>query len=176
MDDHDTHTQSAWKHRYTLWLEFNGQHFTDILYAVSVLKMFLFDLRDLPIRIYYYKIIKMALIARFMGPTWGPAGANRIQVGPMLPPWTLLSGTGANKMALLWMNVISVNLAKLISHHFVWWYWLQQYTGLEFCFIIVFTMFKKQHLFLPTRWGATLCLFFPVWCLGSPLIGLNIIF
>ena len=33
-----------------------------------------------------------ALIAGFMGPTWGPSGAYRTQVGPMLAPWTLLSG------------------------------------------------------------------------------------
>ena len=33
-----------------------------------------------------------SLIAKFMGPTWGPAGAERTQVGPMLAPWTLLSG------------------------------------------------------------------------------------
>ena len=32
------------------------------------------------------------LIARFMGPTWGPSGADRTQVGPMLASWTLLSG------------------------------------------------------------------------------------
>ena len=32
------------------------------------------------------------LIARFMGPTWGPSGAGRTQMGPMLAPWTLLSG------------------------------------------------------------------------------------
>ena len=32
------------------------------------------------------------LIARFMGPTWGPSGADRTQMGPMLAPWTLLSG------------------------------------------------------------------------------------
>ena len=32
------------------------------------------------------------LIARFMGPTWGPSGAGRTQVGLMLAPWTLLSG------------------------------------------------------------------------------------
>ena len=31
-------------------------------------------------------------IARFMGPTWGPSGADSTQVGPMLAPWTLLSG------------------------------------------------------------------------------------
>ena len=36
--------------------------------------------------------VKMVLIARFMGPTWGPSGADRTQVGPMLAPWTLLSG------------------------------------------------------------------------------------
>ena len=41
-------------------------------------------LRELP---------RTTLIARFMGPTWGPAGADRTQVGPMLAPWTLLSGT-----------------------------------------------------------------------------------
>ena len=33
-----------------------------------------------------------ALRARLLGPTWGPSGADRTQVGPMLAPWTLLSG------------------------------------------------------------------------------------
>ena len=33
-----------------------------------------------------------SLIARFMGPTWGPSVADRTQVGPMLARWTLLSG------------------------------------------------------------------------------------
>ena len=33
-----------------------------------------------------------SLIASFMGPTWGPSGADRIQMGPMLAPWILLSG------------------------------------------------------------------------------------
>ena len=33
-----------------------------------------------------------SLIARLMGPTWGPPGATRTQVGPMLATWTLLSG------------------------------------------------------------------------------------
>ena len=30
----------------------------------------------------------LTLIARFMGPTWGPHGADRTQVGPMLAKWT----------------------------------------------------------------------------------------
>ena len=33
-----------------------------------------------------------SLIARFTGPTWGPSGADRTQVGPLLDPWTLLFG------------------------------------------------------------------------------------
>ena len=31
-------------------------------------------------------------IAKFMGPTWGPPGSCRPQMGPILAPWTLLSG------------------------------------------------------------------------------------
>ena len=31
-------------------------------------------------------------IAKFMGPKWGPSGTSRPQMGPMLAPWTLLSG------------------------------------------------------------------------------------
>ena len=40
----------------------------------------------------------ITLIARFMGPTWGPSGADRTQVGPTLAPRTLLFG----KVAFLW--------------------------------------------------------------------------
>ena len=43
------------------------------------------------------------LLARFMGPTWGPPGADRTQVGPMLAPWSLLSG----KFQLLFTIMIS---------------------------------------------------------------------
>ena len=31
-------------------------------------------------------------ITKFMGPTWGPHGPYRPQMGPVLAPWTLLSG------------------------------------------------------------------------------------
>ena len=34
-----------------------------------------------------------SLITRFMGPIWGPFGAARTQMSPMLAPWTMLSGT-----------------------------------------------------------------------------------
>ena len=41
-------------------------------------------------------ISQTTLIARFVGPTWGPSVADRTQVGPMLAPWTLLSGKFSN--------------------------------------------------------------------------------
>ena len=34
----------------------------------------------------------VTLIARLMGTAWGPSGAGRTKVGPMLAPWTSLSG------------------------------------------------------------------------------------
>ena len=34
----------------------------------------------------------LTLIARFLGPAWGPSGADRTQVGPMLAQLTLLYG------------------------------------------------------------------------------------
>ena len=36
---------------------------------------------------------KIPQIARFMEPTWGPSGAGRTQVGPVLAPWAVLLGT-----------------------------------------------------------------------------------
>ena len=51
-----------------------------------------------------------SLIARFMGHKWGPSGADRTQVGPMLAPWTLLSGifrAQHGKVPLRWLMRIS---------------------------------------------------------------------
>ena len=42
-------------------------------------------------------------ITRFMGPTWGPPGSCRPQMGPMLAPWTLLSG-----ILVLWTIVMVI--------------------------------------------------------------------
>ena len=38
-----------------------------------------------------WRVIKKIIssIAKFMGPTWGPSGSCRPQMGPMLVPWTL---------------------------------------------------------------------------------------
>ena len=49
----------------------------------------------------------LTLTTRFMGPTWGPSGANRTQVGPMLAPWTSLSGYWWERG---WFTNIHINL------------------------------------------------------------------
>ena len=50
-------------------------------------------------------------IARFMGPIWGPSGADRTQVGPMWALWTLLSGVAIDNLftrcvcVFVWHNI-----------------------------------------------------------------------
>ena len=68
---------------------------------------------------------KQSRIARFMGPTWGPPGADRTLVGPMLAPWTLLSGMACHlavwhHMILIWtyfvllfIGLLGTNLSKM---------------------------------------------------------------
>ena len=80
-------------------------------------------------------------IAKFMGPTWGPPGSCRPQMGPMLAPWTLLSGTVPSyqcgdshyenktaktgpKMLLairIHTNNMNILLTKLCLVTMVWW-------------------------------------------------------
>ena len=45
-------------------------------------------------------------IAKFMGPTWGPPGSCRPQMGPLLAPWILLSG---------WVIVVKVTAVSLTA-------------------------------------------------------------
>ena len=66
-----------------------------------------------------------SLIARFMGPTGGPPGSCRPQVGPMLAPWTLLSGIASgcdlhcHWSYDLWIMLKHSTVMVLISSYFV---------------------------------------------------------
>ena len=53
------------------------------------------------------------LITRFMGPTCGPSGADRTQVGPMLAPANLLSGYQFNSIQF---NSIQFNSKSVYCH------------------------------------------------------------
>ena len=67
---------------------FFGFTFLNILYSFKYSCTNIFHRRSL----YTYYKGKPTLETRFMGPTRGPSGADRTQLGPMLAPWTLLSG------------------------------------------------------------------------------------
>ena len=51
-------------------------------------------------------------IAKFMWPKWGPRGSCRPLVGPMLVPWTLLSGYAT------YLNSVVVNTTQCIQYHY----------------------------------------------------------
>ena len=59
------------------------------------------------------------LIARFVGPTWGPSGADSTQVGPMSAPWTLLSGKALVREACLCLQkpCVASYIIKLFRPH-----------------------------------------------------------
>ena len=83
-----------------------------------------------------------SLIARFMGPTWDLPGADRTQVGPMLAPWTLLSGVAQQAtprttaaLFITWHEVLLLDLRQISDR-------LQ-----EIMFITYHTNIKKLHQF-----------------------------
>ena len=55
-------------------------------YAIISWHIFIMDQRNRK------SVTRRTQIVRFMWPTWDPPGADRTQMGPMLAPWTLLSG------------------------------------------------------------------------------------
>ena len=72
-----------------------------------------------------------AQTAKFMGPTWGPLGSCRPQMGPMLAPWTLPSGRPIPKRCVshaqtypqLSKRSDPLNLAYIIGLYHRHWAW-----------------------------------------------------
>ena len=76
----------AW---WTLMVRTSVWHVKSYLYTVSYVHLSVFTIETTQEVKRHYP---SSQIARFVGPTWGKPGADRTQVGPMLAPWTLLSG------------------------------------------------------------------------------------
>ena len=96
---------------------------------------------------------RTALIARFMGPTWGPFGADRTQVGPMLAPWTLLSGCLSQWLMLTWhgdWNYISIAHVIIIIKSEV----------STFPIVIIFFCGCVPEMFV-TSYSVTYCIYIP---------------
>ena len=61
-------------------------------------------------------------IAKFMGPTWGPPGSCQPQMGPMLAPWTWISGY-KEREPFLWLPLISPGpYALQLLYHMTSWH------------------------------------------------------
>ena len=54
-------------------------------------------------------------IAKFMGPIWGPSGSCRPQMGPMLAPWTLLSGVYLKVAYIIIVSAVIVDGLALLG-------------------------------------------------------------
>ena len=64
-----------------------------------------------------------SLIARFMGSTWGPGGADRTQLGPMLAHW-ISAIWDAFTMFVAWTNCLkTVKLPGILNAMMVVWYY-----------------------------------------------------
>ena len=73
-------------------------------------------------------------VARFMGPTWGPPGSCRPQMGPMLVPWTFRSGKD-----------------MVILHSWYYDYWWPGNTRSQGISSHGIDLFHKRHSVLSTR-------------------------
>ena len=71
-------------------------------------------------------------IAKFMGPTWGPPGSCRPQMGPMLAPWTLLSGSSIIWCKSIFNHEIYIYLFKYKFCH----PWILQWKNVYFSLLI----------------------------------------
>ena len=94
-------------------------------------------------------VTQWSQIAKFMGPTWGPPGSCRPQMGPMLAPWTLLSGmssTAAHVIASFLMAPSHyLNQHWLIISEIMWY----SHQGKKY------TLLKL----LPYFWGSNVLIF-----------------
>ena len=68
-----------------------------------------------------------------MGPTWGPSGADRTQVGPMLAPWTLLSWMSCqnDNFKCIFMTKLN-NFYTENVQFWLWSYW--RWLKIDWCF------------------------------------------
>ena len=107
---------------YVTWLNDNVQHNhgCELMYVCIFVKYInkpVLNLEsilhvEIPCTLQSVKWVGSTLIARFMGSTWGLSRADKTQVGPMLAPWTLLSGNA------IWADLLSIfhnTLGKLLE-------------------------------------------------------------
>ena len=90
---------------------------------------------------------KMSQIAKFIGPTWDPPGADRTQVGPKLAPWTLLSGVRfCSVLFSCGLNIRSWSLTYILYPYPLWL--LHENDGNPEAFHVKFSWCEYAHCWL----------------------------
>ena len=97
-----------------------------------------------------------SLIARFMGPTWGPSGADRTQVGPMLAIWTLLSGVAIIKSRHT--NVMSCKQSPASWLFAQFCHWKRKHQSSE-----LLAPFRRIHWWIPPQRASNAEIFLMSW-------------
>ena len=82
----------------------------------------------------------------FMGPTWGPPGSCQPQMGPMLSPWTLLSGDLSICVSNLTERYWRVSYGCLTRS----WIWPMFYLRI-YCIVLYCTMIYQEVVVLITH-------------------------
>ena len=130
-----------------------------------------------------------------MGPTWGPSGVDRTQMGPILATWILLSELALNRRKVItwcrqWLGDITIHWRIWVSFHIIvrragllWsqqdfeWRWsvplFKCLTVLEFsfilfdlCLLITFFNFIMNYVPIVTFWIFT---YHKIWILSIML-------
>ena len=82
------------------------------------------------------------LIARFKGPTWGPSGVDRTQVGPILAPWTLLSRHGQLKWSTTITRKIDTFRPQSVA---LWNTQINRKKYFRFTYLRMYELSKHKH-------------------------------
>ena len=75
---------------------------------------------------------RASLISRFKRSTWGPPGSCRPQMGPMVIPWTFLSGLWHSTVLTVLVRKTTRMTGERVAGHELWQYWYTRGANIYF--------------------------------------------
>ena len=111
--------------------------------------------------------------SKFMGPTWGPSGAGRTQVGPMLVPWTLLSGYFAANTPMLALGQLRPSSGALWHDYWYIRVLLYEFKWMLHIYMNILDICAKLHGWKHTNSGSIRPIPTQLWCIMAWLYELK---
>ena len=87
-----------------------------------------------------------SLIARCMGPTWGPPGSCWPQMGPMLAPWTLLSVLPSQWELSMWQSGWKLHSISHGENFGSWWHYWNKHKNWPIYFEIQYVIIHNSNV------------------------------